>query len=50
MAYSSRILRQLGHPSGLPGRFVLRRLNKVNSGMNAFALDALASASGAGRQ
>ncbi len=42
MAYSSRILRQLGHPSGLLGRLILRRLNKVNSGMNAFALDALA--------
>ncbi len=46
MAYSSRILRQLGHPSGLLGRLVLRRLNKVNSGMNAFALDALGPGEG----
>ena len=46
MAYSSRILRQLGHPTGLLGRLILRRLNKVNSGMNAFALDALGQSEG----
>ena len=46
MAYSSRILRQLGHPRGLLGRLVLRRLNRVNSGMNAFALDALGPGEG----
>ena len=46
MAYSSRILRQLGHPSGLLGRLILRRLNRVNSGMNAFALEALAPGDG----
>lgn len=41
MAYSPRILRQLGHPSGFLGRLVLRRLNRVNRGMNASAHAAL---------
>lgn len=41
MAYSSRILRQLGHPSGFLGRLILRRLNRVNRGMNEAAHAAL---------
>jgi protein-L-isoaspartate O-methyltransferase len=46
MAYSERILRQLGNPSGMLGRFVLWRLNRVNSGMNQVALAALALSEG----
>ncbi len=41
MAISPRILKQLGHPSGITGRLVLRLLNRVNRGMNDVALKAL---------
>ena len=41
MTSSTRLLRQLSHPSGLTGRIILRLLNRVNSGMNATALKAL---------
>ncbi len=42
MAYSARLLRQLGNPSGALGRFILWRLNRVNRGMNQATLQALA--------
>ena len=41
MAYSARILRQLGNPSGLLGRLILWQLNRVNRGMNDAAYRAL---------
>lgn len=41
MAIPPRILKQLGHPSGLTGRLILRMLNRVNKGMNGQALMAL---------
>lgn len=41
VAYSSRILRQLARPSGFVGRLILRRLNRVNRGMNEAAYAAL---------
>lgn len=34
MAYSSEMFRQLGQPHGTVGRKVLKRLNRVNQGMN----------------
>ncbi len=41
MGYSERAFRQLGNPSGLLGRFILRWLNRVNRGMNRATLQAL---------
>lgn len=41
MTSSTRLLAQLGHPSGLLGRLVLNRLNVVNQGMNQMTLEAL---------
>lgn len=41
MAIPARVLKQLGHPSGLTGRLILRMLNRVNSNMNSHALAAL---------
>lgn len=41
MANSEGVLRQLGHPSGLTGRLLLRWLNFVNRGMNGVTLGAL---------
>jgi len=38
MAIPTRVLKQLGHPSGLTGRIILRMLNRANSNMNAHAL------------
>lgn len=41
MEVSTRILKQLGHPSGLTGRLILRLLNRVNMVLNDIALNAL---------
>ena len=41
MAIPARVLKQLGHPSGLAGRFILRMLNRVNANMNQHAREAL---------
>ena len=41
MTIPKRVLKQLGHPSGFAGRFILRLLNRVNENMNAKALGAL---------
>ena len=41
MTRSSKLLKQLGHPSGFTGKLVLRALNRVNGHMNDRALDAL---------
>lgn len=38
MAYSSKVLKQLGRPQGLLGRLILNRLNAVNVGMNDITL------------
>jgi len=38
MAIPKRVLKQVGHPSGLTGRIILRMLNRANSYMNAHAL------------
>ena len=35
------MLKQLGHPSGITGRIILRLLNRVNGGMNEITLAAL---------
>jgi arsenite methyltransferase len=40
-ARSKNILRQLGHPRGLLGRFILWRLNCINRGMNDLTFRAL---------
>ncbi|MEM7303056.1 MAG: class I SAM-dependent methyltransferase [Pseudomonadota bacterium] len=42
MAYSKKLLAQLGKPQGLLGRLILRRLNRVNEGMNSRTLELLA--------
>ena len=42
MAYSAKLLKQLGRPSGLLGWLILRRLNRVNRGMNDLTCKALA--------
>lgn len=41
MSYSEGVVRQLGHPSGMVGRLLLRWLNFVNRGMNRTVLQAL---------
>ena len=41
MSRPKNILRQLGHPSGLLGRFILWRLNHINRGMNDLTFSAL---------
>ena len=41
MTRSSKLLKQLGHPSGFTGKLVLRALNRVNGHMNDRALEAL---------
>lgn len=41
MTFPENILRQLGNPSGLFGRFVLWRLNSANRGMNNLAYETL---------
>ena len=41
MAIPARVLEQLGHPSGLTGRLILRMLNRVNHKMNTYAAAAL---------
>lgn len=42
MAYSKTVFRHLGNPSGLTGRLVMWRLNRVNAGMNALTYQSLA--------
>jgi len=41
MSRPKNILRQLGHPSGLLGRFILWRLNCINRGMNDLTFSTL---------